>query len=604
MRNPVRRALRRAGFCTACMPEPSRKAQQLLAEAARRAMRATPPPPASHAPQRPTEAPAPEDPPGTTSQAGEQGAPGTPSSQAAPPPYAELHCLTHFSFQRGASSPQELVHRAWALGYSALAITDECSVAGVVRAWQTLGELEKSAAAPGDGSVGAQALAALHSARAASGMSDAPLQLIYGSEFRFDATTVTAPGAPLAEQGTLVVLARDLASWGQLCTFITRCRGAAAKGTYRLPPLPVALAALPGCERLWAPDRPSLLAMLNASDFVAASAGQSGASGLFGMMTGLLLQLHAEPDDALHQLALQHLAAATGLPLVAAGDVHMHLRARKRLQDVMTAIRIGRPVAQCGFALQPNAERHLRPRPRLAEVYTPPALAATLAVAARCRFRLDEVQYNYPRDGVLPGLTPTQTLRRLTYEGAAQRYPHGIPPPIVAFVEKELTLIAECGYEMFFLTVHDIVRAARRLGILCQGRGSAANSVVCWCLGITAADPEKSHPLLERFISKARRNEPPDIDVDFEHERREEVIQYIYRRYGRHRAALAATVICYRTRSALRDVGTALGVDARLVDAFAKDHHWFEIEPPPGRPKAASAPSGGSAAGEAAERGG
>ncbi|WP_298433178.1 PHP domain-containing protein [Ottowia sp.] len=517
------------------------------------------------------------------------------------PFYAELHCLTHFSFQRGASSPEELVQRAWALGYTALAVTDEASVAGVVRAWQALGALERSQADPAD-----DELAALHAARAAAGVA-APLRLLYGSEFRFE------------DQGTLVALARDLSGWGDVCSFISRCRGAAEKGRYRLPPLAVALAALPGCERLWAPCR-GWLQHPETMDFIAGCGRQERAAGLFGMESGdalapsaarptaLLVELNGDADDALWLLALRRLAAATGLPLVAAGDVHLHVRARKRLHDVLTAIRLGRPVQQCGFALQPNAERHLRPRAALAQVYEPDLLAATLAVAARCSFRLEEVRYNYPLETVPSGLTPTQALRRLTLQGALERYPRSryprVPIQIWRYVAKELRLIAECRYEMFFLTVHDIVREARRLGILCQGRGSAANSVVCWCLGITAADPEKSHPLLERFISRARQNEPPDIDVDFEHERREEVIQYIYKKYGRHRAALAATVIAYRTRSALRDVGQALGVDERLVDAFAKDHHWFDTEPPPGRPKAASAPSGGSATDEVVERGG
>ena len=491
------------------------------------------------------------------------------------PFYAELHCLTHFSFQRGASSPEELVQRAWALGYTALAVTDEASVAGVVRAWQALGALERSQADPTD-----DELAALHAARAAAGVA-APLRLLYGSEFRFE------------DQGTLVALARDLSGWGDVCSFISRCRGAAEKGRYRLPPLAVALAALPGCERLWAPCR-GWLQHPETMDFIAGCGRQERAAGLFGMESGdalapsaarptaLLVELNGDADDALWLLALRRLAAATGLPLVAAGDVHLHVRARKRLHDVLTAIRLGRPVQQCGFALQPNAERHLRPRASLASVYEPDLLAATLAVAARCSFRLEEVRYNYPLETVPSGLTPTQALRRLTLQGALERYPRSryprVPIQIWRYVAKELRLIAECRYEMFFLTVHDIVREARRLGILCQGRGSAANSVVCWCLGITAADPEKSHPLLERFISRARQNEPPDIDVDFEHERREEVIQYIYKKYGRHRAALAATVIAYRTRSALRDVGLALGVDERLVDAFAKDHHWFDHE--------------------------
>ncbi len=294
----------------------------------------------------------------------------------------------------------------------------------------------------------------------------------------------------------------------------------------------------------------------------------------------LLVELHGDADDALWLAALTRLSNATGCPLIAAGNVHLHVRARKRLHDVMTAIDQGRPVHECGFALQANAERHLRPRARLAERHAPALLAATLDVARRCSFTLEQVRYNYPQETVLPGLTPTQTLRRLTIEGAQERYPRSryprVPIRIWRYVAKELKLIAECRYEMFFLTVHDIVRFAKEQGILCQGRGSAANSVVCWCLGITAADPEKSHPLLERFISRARQNEPPDIDVDFEHERREEVIQYIYGKYGRARAALAATVICYRTRSALRDVGKALGLNERLIDACAKDHHGFE----------------------------
>ena len=473
-----------------------------------------------------------------------------------PPPYAELHCLTHFSFQRGASSPEELVRRAWALGYTALAITDECSVAGVVRAWSAH---KVCARAPEPGDAFDDELSAVRAARRAAGVS-APLQLLFGSEFRFDG------------QGTLVAIARDLHSWGDLCSFITACRRAAPKGHHALPPLAQALAALRRCALLWAPAKEGSTAI----DSIAVCALQTSVSGPFDSKITLLAELHGGADDALWLAQLRALSAATGWPLAAAGDVHMHVRARKRLHDVMTAIRVGQPVHACGFALQANAERHLRPRERLAAVYPPDLLAATLAVAARCAFGLDEIQYNYPEEAVIEGLTPTETLAQLTREGAAWRFPKGVPPRIQGFIDKELALIEECRYEMFFLTVHDIVRWARGQGILCQGRGSAANSVVCYCLGITAADPEKSNPLLERFISKARQDEPPDIDVDFEHERREQVIQYIYRKYGRSRAALSATVICYRRRSALRDVGRALGVDERLIDAFAKDHHWFD----------------------------
>ncbi|MFT3777290.1 MAG: PHP domain-containing protein [Ottowia sp.] len=473
--------------------------------------------------------------------------------------YAELHCLTHFSFQRGASSPEELVRRAWALGYAALAITDECSVAGVVRAWQALSELE------GTRSGDEEELALLHAARAALGAAG-PMRLLYGSEFRFRSAREPA------EQGTLVALARDLAGWGDLCGFITQCRAAAPKGEYRLPPLAQALALLPGCELLWAPARAAPVA----HDFIAASACPISAGGHFGSISALLAELHGDADDALWLAALHDLSAASGLPLAAAGDVQMHVRARKRLHDVLCAIRLGRPVHACGFDLQPNAERHLHSHEHLAERYPSELLAATLPIAARCVFRLEAVRYHYPRESVRAGLTPTGTLAQLTREGAAWRFPDGVEPRIQAWIDQELALIAACRYEMFFLTVHDIVRWARAQGILCQGRGSAANSVVCYCLGITEADPRHSHPLLARFISRERRNEPPDIDVDFEHERREEVIQYIYGKYGRHRAALAATVITWRARSALRDAGAALDIDARLVDAFAKDHQWFD----------------------------
>ena len=277
------------------------------------------------------------------------------------------------------------------------------------------------------------------------------------------------------------------------------------------------------------------------------------------------------PGDALQLHKLTQISVLTGVPLVAAGQVHMHVRSRKPLQDVTTAVRLGQPVAECGFALQANAEAHLRARARLAQIYPPELLANTLLVAARCTFSLDELRYQYPTETVLPGQTPAQTLREFTLSGAAQRFPQGMAPAVRQQVEHELALITEMNYEMYFLTVHDIVAFARSRHILCQGRGSAANSAVCYCLGITEVDPSRMNMLFERFISRER-NEPPDIDVDFEHQRREEVIQYIYAKYGRERAALTAVVTSYRPRSALRDVGRALGIDEALITALSKEH--------------------------------
>lgn len=472
------------------------------------------------------------------------------------PEYAELHCLSQFSFQRGASSPEDLVRRAWALGYAALAMTDECSVAGVVRAWKELTNCVSGSDAFDED------LRQVRAARLALGASE-PMRLVYGSEFRFEGL------------GTLVALARNLNGWGNLCETITNARRAAPKGQYRMDGLANTLAALADCELLWAPWRSDG----NVAQWLATQAEfREARSGRESAEIVLLAELCGSSEDALWLKFMRQLGEAAGCRVLAAGDVHMHVRAAKRLHDVMTAIRLGRPVHACGYELQPNAERHLRSRARLAEVYSSDLLAGTVEVAERCTFALDEVRYNYPLESVLPGLSATETLARLTQEGACWRFQGKTPPHVQAFIEKELALIAECQYEMFFLTVHDIVREARRRGILCQGRGSAANSVVCYCLGITEADPRVSNPLLERFISRERRNEPPDIDVDFEHERREEVIQYIYQKYGRDRAALAAAVISYRRRSALRDVGKALGIDERLIDAFAKDHHWFDAD--------------------------
>lgn len=440
------------------------------------------------------------------------------------PGYAELHCLSNFSFQRGASHPQELVERAHQLGYTALALTDECSVAGVVRA---------------------------HIAAQACG-----LHLIMGSEFLWGSFR-------------LVALARDAEGWGQLCECISAARRKAPKGQYRTDGAD--LARLQGCELLLVPRRECF----DAHDFIAIKDQVGRAMGQLGLPCWLAVELHLAPDDGLWLTTLRRVGQHLGLPLVAAGDVHMHSRTRKPLQDAITAVRLGRSVAECGFALQGNAERHLRRRVHLAGAYPPELLQATLTVAARCTFNLSEIRYHYPLETVPAGMAPREALAWYTWEGARGRYPLGVPEAVTRQIRKELALIADCEYEMYFLTVYDIVRYARSQGILCQGRGSAANSVVCYCLGITAVDPKESHLLFERFISKER-HEPPDIDVDFEHERREEVIQYIYGKYGRERAAIAAVVITYRTRSALRDVGRALGVAPALVDAFAKDHQWFD----------------------------
>ena len=434
------------------------------------------------------------------------------------PAYAELHCCSNFSFLRGASHPAELVQRAAELGYEALALTDECSVAGIVRAWEAARECG--------------------------------LKLIVGSEFR------------LEDGLRLVLLAADRAGYGQLCRLITRGRRAAVKGDYRLSREDLA-DGLPGCLALWLPGE--------------APAAEEGRwlAGRFAGRAWLAVELFAGGDDAARLAELEALGCAVGLPLVAAGDVHMHDPARRRLQDLVTAIRLVTPLHALGRRLFPNGERHLRSRRRLAGLYPAALLEAAAGIARRCCFTLDELNWRYPSELVPAGETPASWLARLTAEGMARRWPAGAPAAVEQTVRRELALIGELGYEAYFLTVHDIVRHARSRGILCQGRGSAANSAVCFCLGITEVDPARMSVLFERFISKER-NEPPDIDVDFEHERREEVIQYIYAKYGRHRAALAATVIRYRPRSAMRDVGKALGLAPLQVDTLAKSMQWWD----------------------------
>jgi len=472
------------------------------------------------------------------------------------PAYAELHCLSNFSFLRGASHPEELVERAKSQEYAALALTDEGSLAGIVRAH----------------------LAA----------KDAGLPLIVGSEI------TSSDGIKL------VLLATDRGSYGDLCQLVTRGRRKATKGTYRLGRDDIA--ELGGkCLALWLPALE-----LRAADIPRTLAADAAfVRDAFGERAWIGVELLAQAGDAARLAQSTRLSSTFGIPLVACGDAHMHVRARRALQDTLTAIRLRKPLSECGHALHPNGERHLRSRARLAGVYPPELLAETVKIAGRCRFSLDSLRYEYPEEIVPPAETATSWLRKLVERGLAERYglrgqsnkcsgdpiltrsrtycsdPEvptlrgddtfrcaTVPANVRTLIEHELALIAELGYEPYFLTVQDIVAYARSRGILCQGRGSAANSAVCYALHITEVDPARMQMLFERFISKER-NEPPDIDVDFEHQRREDVMQYVYRKYGRDRAALAATLITYRPKSAVRDVGRAFGLDLAQLDRLA-----------------------------------
>jgi error-prone DNA polymerase len=453
------------------------------------------------------------------------------------PAYAELQCASNFSFLRGASHPEQLVARAAALGYSALAITDECSLAGVVRA---------------------HVEAKRHQ-----------LSLIIGSQFRVH----TEEGDCL----TLIALVMNREGYGNLCELITLARSRAEKGDYRLTLTDFThpehqyqhLRNLPDCLLLLAPDYGISAAQLHRQ--------ATWLKSTFGMRAYLALNLLYRGQDEQHKRIVMQTSVIHSLDVVATGDVCMHIRSRKPLQDALAAIRLGKPVAQCGHALFQNAERHLRSRLRLANIYPHETLHATTLLAAQCQFSLDTLRYEYPDELVPPGQTPTSYLREQTWAGAHRRFPSGIPANVQQQIEHELALIAELAYEPYFLTVYDIVSFARHRHILCQGRGSAANSAVCYCLGITEVDPARSSLLFERFISKER-NEPPDIDVDFEHQRREEVIQYIYEKYGRQRAALTGVVITYRGRSALRDAGKALGVDLSIVDRLSQSYRRWDSE--------------------------
>ena len=435
-------------------------------------------------------------------------------------PYAELHVLSNFTFLRGGSHPEELVEAAAALGYEALAITDECSMSGIVRA---------------------------HTAAKEYGLK----KLIIGSELH------------LRSGRKLVVLAQNRAGYAELCELITKARRAAKKGSYELTRLAFE-DGLPNCLVLWVPDRTY---SLDVEDHWIRET--------FRNRLWIAVELLADGQQREQLAKLCEESRRLKLPLVACGDVHMHSRSRRILQDTLTAIREGVTVDNAGFALYPNGERHLRSLEVLQHVYPQELLDETLRIAETIDFSLDELHYEYPDEVVPAGETPTRYLRYLTEQGMQRRWPGGVPAKVIRLVEHELELIADLEYESYFLTVYDIVAFARSQDILCQGRGSAANSAVCYCLGITEVDPDRMAMLVERFISKER-NEPPDIDVDFEHERREEVIQYIYAKYGRERAALAATIITYRPRSALRDVGKALGLSDLQIGRLARSMQWWD----------------------------
>jgi error-prone DNA polymerase len=450
------------------------------------------------------------------------------------PYFAELDCRTHYSFLEGASRPAELVMQAKVLGLQAIGVADRNSLAGIVRAWE-------------EGK--AQRLEVLTGAR---------LQFTDGSE--------------------LIVYPRDRAAYGRLCRLLSigkaeidkdtavirkagergfkpigkgECRldfdqaAALGEGLIALVPAPAEPdAAFEARLQAWREAWPDRLYLLVAPLY--------------------------RGDDRARFNALDELGRRTGAPMVASNGALYHHFERRRLQDVLTCVRHGTTIDEAGHRLQANAERHLKDAAEMARLFQghEEALERTREIALASAFRLDALRYQYPDEPIPPGKTATEHLRDLTVAGARRVWGRQVPTKVVQTLRKELRLIRKVKYEHYFLTVHDIVAWARSQGILCQGRGSAANSVVCFCLGVTSVDPTQQDVLFERFISEER-SEPPDIDVDFEHERREEVIQYVYDRYGRHRAAICATQICYRPRSAIRDVGKALGLTEDVTAALA-----------------------------------
>jgi error-prone DNA polymerase len=470
--------------------------------------------------------------------------------------YVELHSKSNFSFLLGASHPHELVERAAELGYGGFALTDIASVAGVVRGHTSAKELG--------------------------------LPYVVGAEIH----PIDAP--------PLVLWPSDRAAYGRLCRLISRGRLRAEKGECQLAWSDVvefSQGMLAGLiprihsERISSPSGAigslsgSIDAGSVAADPVAADPFENDAlpeipsldflrgsfREVFEDRGYLFCELHRGVDDDAFIGQLQQLSTLGEVPLLAAGDVHYHTPDRMLMHDCLTAIRHGTTIDQVHRDRFANSQRHLRSLAEIEDLYrqVPEAIARTIEVADRCQFTLDELRYEYPEEIAPPGMTLIEHLKRLTWEGAKGRWPGGVPSKVVELLRHEMELIEQLHYEAYFLTVWDMVRFAREQNILCQGRGSAANSAVCYCLGITNVDPSQSDLLFERFVSRER-NEAPDIDVDFEHQRREEVLQYLYAKYGRDRAGLTATVITYRTKSAVREVGKALGVSADAIDAIAK----------------------------------
>ncbi|MBM3541577.1 MAG: DNA polymerase III subunit alpha, partial [Alphaproteobacteria bacterium] len=437
------------------------------------------------------------------------------------PAYAELQVATNFSFLRGASHPEELVETAKALGHAAIAVTDRNTLAGAVR---------------------------MHAAAKEAG-----LPLVVGA--RLD----------LIDRTSLLAYPVDRESYGRLCRLLTRGQRRAEKGACHLTADDVREHARGLLLAVLPPEEPG-------AD-LAPSSAFARALGIWREAAGdgcyLAAQHLYRGDDARRLAELDALAARSGAKLLATNDVHAHAPERRALQDVLACIREGVAVPRAGSLLLPNAERHLKPPAEMARLFRrhPHAIAHTAELASRARFSLDALRYEYPVEGA-PGETAQETLERETWAGAEARYAGAIPAKVRAQLVHELSLVGQLGYAPYFLTVHDIVRFARARNILCQGRGSAANSAICYCLGITAVDPSRLDLLFERFVS-AERNEPPDIDVDFEHERREEVIQYIYEKYGRARAGIAATVIRYRAKSAIREVGKVMGLSEDATAALS-----------------------------------